>query len=1050
MESGPVKSPVQRHGSGLAGWSIKHPVGVSMIALAVIVLGLFTLSRLSIDLLPRLIYPEIRVSISDPGVPALVMEDRITRFVEEQLAITEDMINIQSSTSQGRSSVDLIFPYGKDIDIALRDASTRLDRARRLLPDTIDQPTIFKRDPSQIPVMQYAISSSLRSPIELRSWVEDVFSKWFINLPGVAAAEVGGGLEREIRILPDPVRLAGLGLEVDDVIDALMRNHREDPSGRLRTQRQEISGRISGRFESVEALSGLSIALPDGGDVSLDEVAQVLDTHKDERLRIRANGIPALQMSIQSQPDANTISVANYVQERMQWLSEQGLVPADIDIYPITDQSIYVRQALNNSVLAVISGALLAMSVVYVFLGNLRRTLIIGSAIPIAVMVTFVLMGLGNLTLNIMTLGGLALGVGLLVDNTIVMLENIYRHQREGESSQEDAANAAAEVNSAILASTSTNLAAILPFLFVGGLVGLLFRELIITISAAVVASMVIALTLVPALASRVLTHKTSRFRQVIDRFIAALQSGYASLISLVLKFRWPIPLVFILLLVISAPTFISGAQTFLPTLDDGQVDLRVIGDPDITLDEMDRRVLIVERLARQDPDVESVFVVSGGFVWGRASREAANQASMTVQLKSLSERQISSQQWINRMNRQIAEQELAGIQVRMRQRGIRGIRTSTSDDDISVRIQGAELEVLDSLARETVSRLGALPGIQNLAYSSEEQVLELDFKVDRDRAVALGVDIQDVNEALIMALEGRVVTDFYEGGRGYDIRVKLPEYLTQDVQDLESVMLFPASDNRQSLYLGDLVQVDLTKAPGNIRRDSQMRIVEVTASLIDGYPLGDVLANIDLALADMYLPDGYSRFDGGAGQTLKEGQKLTGILLLLALFLVFVVMAVQYESLRNPLVIILSVPFSAIGVAGGLTLLGMPLSMPVWLGMIMLAGIVVNNAIVLVEYIELQQDRGMDRNAAIIAAARLRLRPILMTTMTTVAGMLPLAIGLGEGSEMLQPLAVAIVFGLSFSMLVGLLLVPVVYSYFHPSVRKVQQVSPTEPYAAS
>ncbi len=1033
-----MSGQVRRHGSGLAGWSIRHPIGVTMIALAIVVLGVFMLTRLSVDLLPRLIYPEIRVNISDPGVPALVMEDRVTRFLEEQLAVTEDMVNIRSNTSQGRSSVDLIFPYGKDIDIALRDASTRLDRARRLLPDSIDQPTIFKRDPSQIPVMQFAISSSLRDPVELRTWVDDVFSNWFINLPGVAAAEVGGGLEREIQILPDPVRLAGLGLELDDVVDALTRNHREDPAGRLQTQRQEISGRISGRFESVDALASLSIPLYDGSVISLDEVATILDTHKDERLRIRSNGIPALQLSIQSQPDANTIAVADYVQERMQWLHQQGLIPDDIEVAVVSDQSIYVRQALNNSVIAVVSGALLAMSVVYIFLGNLRRTLIIGSAIPIAVMVTFVLMGIGNLTINIMTLGGLALGVGMLVDNTIVMLENIYRHQREGEDSLEDAEQAAAEVNSAILASTSTNLAAILPFLFVGGLVGLLFRELIITISAAVVASMVIALTLVPALSSRVLTRQTSGFRRWIDGCIERLQIAYAWLISYVLKFRWPIPLLFLGLLGFCAPTFLGGAQTFLPSMDNGQVDIRIIGDPDITLNEMDQRVLMIESIINNNPQVESVFVVSGGFVWGRASREAANQASITVQLLPMAERQMSSQQWINRINQQIAEEKIAGVQVRARPRGVRGIRTSTGDDDISIRFQGADLDILDQLAREAVERLQPVQGLQNLGYSSEEQVLELDFRVDRDRAAALGVNVQDVNAALMMALEGRVVTDFYEGGRGFDIRVRLPRELTRDVQDLESVKLFPASNGRLPVYLGDLVSIDLTKSPGSIRRDSQMRIVEVSASLVSGFPLGQVLEDIDRSLSNINLPSGYSRFEGGSGQALQEGQRLTGILLVLALFLVFVVMAVQYESLRNPLVIILSVPFSAIGVAAGLNLLNMPLSMPVWLGMIMLAGIVVNNAIVLVEYIELQQDKGMRRDEAIVAAARLRLRPIMMTTMTTVAGMLPLAIGIGEGSEMLQPLAVSIVFGLSFSMLVGLLLVPVIYSYLQPPERKV------------
>ncbi|WP_205126658.1 efflux RND transporter permease subunit [Nitrincola tibetensis] len=1036
-----MSKPNLRHGAGLAGWSIEHPVGVTMLALAVVILGLFSLGRLSIDLLPRLIYPEIRVSVTDPGVPALVMEDQVTRFLEEQLAVTEDMVSIQSSTELGRSSVDLIFPYGKDIDIALRDASSRLDRARRFLPDSIEQPTIFKRDPSQIPVMQFAISSALKDSIELRSWTDDVFSKWFINLPGVASAEVGGGLEREIRILPDPKRLASLGLDVEDVIDALNRNHRQDASGRLRGASQDIAGRISGRFESVTELAQLTIRLADGSVVYLDEIAQILDTHKDESIRVRADGIPSVQLSIQSQPDANTITVADNVNARLKWLQEQDLIPADILIQPLTDQSYFVKQALNNSVIAVVSGALLAMSVVYFFLGNIRRTLIIGSAIPIAVMVTFVLMGASGLTLNIMTLGGLALGVGMLVDNTIVMLENIYRHQREGEGSHEDAANAAAEVNSAILASTSTNLAAILPFLFVGGLVGLLFRELIITISAAVVASMVIALTLVPALSARVITHKTSRFRKVVDTAIYRLQLAYSVFIAKVLKVRWIVPIIFVAGFAYAVPVFLKGAEIFLPAMDDGQIQARLIADPDITLEEMDQRVLLIERLIQQDPLVERLFVVSGGGVWGRSTREAANQASMTIQLVPLSDRDLSSQEWINQTNRAIAELQLAGIQARLRPQGVRGIRTSSGDDDISIRIQGDDLQQLNRLARETLQRLTGLPGLQNLAFSAEEETQELDFRVDRERAAALGIDVVDINSALLMALEGRVVNDYVEQGRSYDIRIRFSADLTRDIQDLESVMLFVNGRNADPVYLSDLVSVSVVQAPGNIRRDSQMRVVDVSASLMNGYSLAKVMQEIDQRLADMQMPEGYSRFDGGAGQALQEGQALTGILLGLALFLVFVVMAVQYESLRNPVIIILSVPFSAIGVAGGLVLLDMPLSMPVWLGMIMLAGIVVNNAIVLVEYIELQRDRGMLRDEAIIAAAKLRLRPILMTTLTTVAGMLPLAIGIGEGSEMLRPLAVAIVFGLSFSTLVGLLLVPVIYSLLHPMQRKEQSV---------
>ena len=422
---------------GLAAWSIRHPIGVSMIALAVIVLGLFAVLRLSVDLHPHLIYPEVRVRILSPGVPATVMEDQVTRQLEEQLAITEDAISVQSRSSQGATSVDLSFEYGKDIDLALRDASTRLDRAKRFLPETIDPPIIYKRDPSQIPVVEFIVSSPLRDPVELRTWVDDVFGKWFITLPGVAAAEVGGGLVREIHILADQQRLAGLGLTMQDLDDAVQRGNREDPTGRLKMSHQELSGRISGRFTDVEQIARLPLRLDSENNIRLQEVAEIIDTHVDERLRVRLNGIPGIKLSIQKQPNANTIAVVDVVWRRLGWLQGEGLVPEDIHVDTVADQSIYIRGALNNSSLAALSGALLAMVVVYIFLGNLRRTLIIGSAIPIAIMVTFVLMGIGGLTLNIMTLGGLALGVGLLVDNTIVMLENIYRHQVEGEGDLE-------------------------------------------------------------------------------------------------------------------------------------------------------------------------------------------------------------------------------------------------------------------------------------------------------------------------------------------------------------------------------------------------------------------------------------------------------------------------------------------------------------------------------------------------------------------------------------------------------------------------------------
>ena len=1062
---------------GLAAWSVFHPIGVIMIALAVVVLGLFSLRTLGIDLLPHLIYPEIRVRVLDPGVPTTVMEDQVTRQLEEQLAITEDAIGVQSQTSEGRSSVELSFAYGKDIDIALRDASTRLDRAKRFLPDTIQPPIIYKRDPSQIPVLILSVGSHLRDSVELRTWVDKQLSKWFINLPGVAAAEVGGGLVREIQVLPDQQRLVALGLTLEEVVNALKQANVESAGGRLYMSEQEISTRVLGRWQRVEDIAAVRLSpkmttfskspllqrrtdeyfnLSSAGKyISLGEVAQIIDTHQDERLRVRFNRIPGIKLSIQKQPQANTVAVVDTVLERMAWLKKQRILPDDVGLEVVDNQAVFVRHALTNAAYSALSGAGLAMLVVFLFLGHLRQTLIIGTAIPLAITVTFILMAWGGLTLNIMTLGGLALGVGMVVDNTIVMLENITRHQQESDSVAEGTINAVGEITSAIVAATSTNLAAIVPFLFIVGLVGLLFRELIFTISAAMVASLVVALTVVPALAGRVKSlpkeRRLSETEAVIEtepvadkeakkEAVKVGRQGWLYPVEWLLKriyiflmtylLRWPLALMTLTLFLVglwySVPTFLTGQQIFLPELDDGRVRIRVTAEPGIALQEMDHLVIQMEKQLLQQPEVESVFTHMGGFIFGRSQYEMSHRSSLNVQLVPLTQRTVSTSNWIKQMNKKFKRLQFVGVQVRMRSAGIRGIRLGRSEEDFSLRLQGNDLPTMTSLADQLLERIVDVPGLQNLKHSAEEIRQELAVVVDRQRADALGFTIEEVGRDLNTLMNGRVVTDFIDGDESIDVRLRLPRNELQNPRDLQAVLLY----NREGLAvrLDEIAEVQWVPVPAEVMRDNQQRIIEISGSLSPDSSLLEVMAQVQQRLADFKMPDGYTLYEGGAAETLQQNQQLTQILLGLALFLVLVVMAVQYESLRNPLVILFSVPFVIIGVAIGIEWLQMPLSMPVWLGMIMLAGIVVNNAIVLVETIELQRAAGLPVREAILMAGELRLRPILMTTLTTVMGLLPLALSWGEGAEMLQPLALTIVFGLSFSLLVSLLLVPVCY----------------------
>ncbi len=1033
----------QRHQSGIAAWSVRHPVGVSMIALAVIVLGSFSLARLSIDLLPHIIYPEIRVRILDPGVTASVMEDKVTRQLEEQLAITENAVQVQSQTSMGNTSVDLAFQFGTDIDIALRDASTRLDRAKRFLPESINPPIIFKFDPSQIPVTEFVVTSPLWSPLELRDWADHKMRNWFVNLPGVAAVEVGGGQLREIHILPDQYRLQAVGLTLEDVISAVQNHNVDEPVGRLSVPGRELSGQISNRFSSVAEIGQVRVNTRQNTQATpiyLHEVATVIDTADQERIRIRANGISGVKISIQKQPAANTVDVVEAVLQQLRWLKQQNLLPEAVQLIPVSDQSVYIRQSLQNSTKAAISGALLAMAVVYFFLGNIRRTLIIGSAIPIAIMVTFVLMGAGGLTLNIMTLGGLALGIGMLVDNTIVMMENIYRHQTEGEAPSVAAQSASTEVSSAIIASTTTNLAAVLPFLFVSGLTGLLFRELIFTISAAILASLVIAITLVPALAAKVPAHNPGStasnhpgqsIRQAILHFTTFLQHIYVATLENCLRVRVVIVLLFLAGLGLSLHFMMQKSQIFLPKFDDGLITVRVTGDPGAPVEQLDEQIRRLEDLIQADPHVEMVYSLVGGSVFGRSQREVSNRASMVIQLTPLGERVMSSGQWMGRMQQQVTSLALAGIKIRMFQRGIRGLRTGSHDDDVSIRIQGDDFSSLEQIAEQLASALRNFPWVTNVRHSLEEETTEIHFTIDRARLSDLGLRVADVKRTLSVALEGETISSFIESDREHDIVLRFPAANQHTLEYLNGLFVYSNNSNLV-VPLAEVVSFTLRKAPVSILRDNQMRIAEVSASLKEGASESHTGEQIDQLIANTALPSGFSLYNGGSQEALHSAVNTTRTLLALALFLVFVVMAVQYEALLNPLVILLSVPFAIIGVSTGLALMDMPVSMPVWLGLIMLAGIVVNNAIVFVEYIELQRDKGLSKVSAILEAGRLRLRPILMTTLTTVIGMLPLAIGTGEGSEMLQPLAISIVSGLSFSLFVSLILIPVMYDLLH------------------
>lgn len=1032
------KTPTPLRHRGLSAFSIRRPVGTFMLMSVVIVLGVFFLSGLPLDLLPSIVYPQIRASVTNRGVEPEVLEETVAKPLETNLATTENLTRLETEIREGSVSINLHFSYGSNIDFALQDASKNLDRARSALPEEAEPPSIFKFDPSQIPVYEAAFSSSTRDLISLREWAEYRLQPQLLTIEGIASVDVSGGLVREIQVVLDQERLRSYGLTVSQVNDALREANQDVAAGRVSSPTRELVGKTSGKFRSIEDVAGVLLPGSQGGRIPLSEVAQVTDTHREQRLWARLDGDPAVKVSIRKQPNANTVAVADAIEKKLGELAATGFIPGDVQRQTIQNQAEFIRGSVNAVRTAAVLGAGLAMLVVLLFLGSLRKTFVIGLAIPLAVLATFVMMGLSDLTLNIMSLGGLALGVGLLIDNSIVMLENIFRHKEEGQADAEAAAlEGSAEVQSAVTASTMTNLAAVIPFLLISGLAALLFRELILTISFAILASLLVALTVVPMLAAQLakvrFTSGLARFPLFVafDRGMGGLRGAYRTYAPrIVVRGRWAVLGVAVLALAGTMMAVRELGSEFLPQVDDGNVNVRVSMPPGTSAEETNRTVQEVEALVAEMPDVRGQFATAGGRFFGSRTSESSGTGSIDVVLASRTDRSMSADDWVRTLQGRIQQRGFPGARISVRPPRIRGLRTSTSGSAVALDVQGDDLRELQRIGDQLALRLQDVPGLQNLEPSAEEASPELTIELDRERAAYLGLSVAAVGQTVRTALDGAVPTKFTSGNQEYDLRVMFPRERFTSPEELGSIALFPGRADGAPIYLRDVARVRTTLGPSTILRENQNRVLRLTGDVItEVASVGEVNDEIRRRLGSIDLPEGYAVLIGGEQESIDESNRQLTIVALLAVFLVFVVLAVQYESLIDPLIIILAIPLSLIGVGALLAISGTSLSAPVLLGVILLAGIVVNNAILLVEYTERgRRERGLSREEAIVEAGAVRLRPILMTTLTTLFGMLPLALGIGQGAELMQPLAVAVVGGLSVSTLLTLFVVPSAY----------------------
>ncbi len=1032
----------------IARFAVRRPVFTVMVALIVIILGGVSLTRLPVDLMPDITYPTLSISTSYENASPEEIEELVTRPVEQAMSAVPGVEEVSSISSEGSSNVRVTFSWGTDLDVATSDVRDRLDRVVPRLPEDADRPSLRKFDPASFPILILGASSNL-DPVQTRRLIDDEIKYRIERVPGVAALDVWGGLEREIHVDLDPDKLKALEIPLDQVVARIKSANVTLPAGAIESGNYEITLRTPGEYTDLEQLRDTTIAVHKGAAVRLREVADVEDSWERVTQIVRINGEPGVRLSVNKQSGTNTVEVAKRLLREIERVNQE--IP-QIRLTPIIDTSKYIKRSITNVGSAAVFGGLFAVFVLLVFLRNLRSTAIIAVAIPISIVATFALIYFGGFTLNLMTLGGLALGVGMLVDSSIVVLENIYRLREEGKAGAEHAAvRGTEEVTGAIIASTMTTLAIFLPLIFVRGMAGVMFKQLAYVVSFALLCSLGVALTMIPMLASRFL-HPTTLERveheslghvlfRISGTFFARIERNYKRLLHLALDHRALVVLAAALLLGGSVALMPFVGVELMPQGDEGEVRVEAEMEVGTRVAVVDRLFEAIQAVVEKDvPERENFVINVGGSTWrGQGSRTGF----MRIALKPQSQRDRSSEEVAAALRAQLARIPGATIRTRAGQGLFLLRRMSGGSERVEVEIRGFDLGTADELAQRVKQLVEEVPGVTDAQISRDIGAPERIITVDRAKAEGMKVAVQDVAETLQTAVSGTRAGDFREGGDEFAIRVKLKDAEQRSLREILDLTV--TNTDGQPVVLRNIVADRPRSGPVRIERKDQERLVTVRAN-IQGRDMGSIIADIRKGLLSLPAPRGFSIDFGGEYEEQRKTFRELGLGLVLALVLVYAVMASLYESLRDPFVVMFSVPLAVIGVVLMLLLTKTTFNMNSYIGCIMLAGIVVNNAILLVDYTNrLRREEGLGLREAIEEAGRRRLRPILMTAFTTSFGLLPLAVGLGEGGEAQAPLARAVIGGLLSSTFITLLVVPVVYSVFERGLR-TSRVGSAEP----
>jgi len=1083
----------------LIDFSVKRKVTISMFTVAILLFGMVSLSRLNVNLLPDLSYPTLTVRTEFEGAAPIEVENLISKPIEEAVGVVKGVKLVRSISRAGQSDVVLEFAWGTDMNIANLDVIAKLDAIQ--LPLQAKKPVTLRFDPTLDPIIRYALyyddsSNGENQPqddrqIDLASFLDseedlndpqaiarlkqlriisdEILKKSLESSDGVASVKISGGLEEQIQVNIDQERLAYLNIPIETITSTLSAENINLAGGRLEEGTQQYLVRTLNEFKDVDQIRNTVLTVLEGNAVYLKDVADIRQGYKEREAITRLNAQEAVEVAIYKEGDANTVAVAESVKEGIDRIRKN--LPAGMKLEKVYDQSIFIASAVNEVKTAGIIGGILAVLVLYFFLRNFWSTVIISISIPVSIIATFNLMYGNDITLNIMSLGGIALGIGMLVDNSIVVLENIARHKDMGKNALEAARDGAGEVGTAVIASTLTTVAVFFPLVFVDGIAGQLFRDQALTVTFSLIASLVVAVTLIPMMSSlssnkkeikpleleepktsfgkflrklrlfffysiptaftklvriianfiaKVLKLIFSPFVWAFDKFYTTSETVYLSLLKSSLKHRFIVLMIAILSFVGSLALVQQIGIELIPQLSQGEFKVEFKLPPGTPIEQTDSALRTVQEATKQAQNVQSTFAVAGtgnrmdanpdqgGENWGELNVLLASGSSSATETSVMD-------------NMRSSLQVVPGLQYKFSRPSLFSFSTP-----VEVEISGYDLEQLKKVSDEIVQKLSANNRFADIKNSMQIGSPEIQILFDRDRAAALGLQVHEVADRVVSNVRGDVATRYSWRDRKIDVLVRAQEDDRSSIEEIKNLVINPNS--QRSIPLSAIAEVKIANGPGEIRRASQQRVAIITANLNYG-DLGDAASDVQNAIDETTMPSGI--FARIAGQNEEMGESFQSLLfaLGLAIFLVYLVMASQFESLLHPFIILFTIPLALVGAILALFITGTTISVVVFIGLILLAGIVVNNAIVLIDLINQLRERGMDKYEAIVEGGKSRLRPILMTTFTTTLGLLPLAIGFGDGAELRAPMGITVIGGLLVSTLLTLVVIPVMYS---------------------